>query len=186
MNITAVDETNRLFHIRNAVPEEYATELAHLDWNAIAWQRQPYQESWKRRMLDKDHPSLAKLNPLIEKSIFKLNRACGVKFMFASTTWWLDEPDFTVSIHTDGRLAAAIQLFWVMPSEEFGTTFYNSKDSADIRFQPKSVPNSGYIMLNLPDKDGIQPLQWHGMLNPVPADTIRVTSYTSFVTYENK
>jgi hypothetical protein len=79
-----------------------------------------------------------------------------------------------------------MQMFWVMPTEQHATQFYNSKRQHDIRFAPKSVTNTGYLMLNKSNTDGSQPLQWHGMLNPVPAGTIRVCSYTHFGDYDHK
>lgn len=186
MKITAIDSTNRIFHISNIVPTALLEKINCIDWESVAWTRQPYQETWPRRLLDSAHPVVEEANAFINNMIAQIGDACGVALKYASTGWWLDEPGFTVSIHTDGHLPAAMQLFWVMPTEGHATVFYNSKLSTDVRFAPKSIPNTGYIMLNMPNTDGSQPLQWHGMLNPVPAGTVRLCSYTTFGTYKNK
>ena len=79
-----------------------------------------------------------------------------------------------------------MQIFWVAPGKQYATQFYKSKNANDPITQLEFVPNTGYLMLNMLNEDGSQPLNWHGMLNKVPADTFRVTSYTTFGTYENK
>jgi hypothetical protein len=186
MNITAIDSTRRIFQIENILPLDLVEKINQVEWDLVAWTRQPYQESWPRRLLDPTHKVIAEVNEYISNNIVTIGDACGVDLKYASTGWWFDEPGFTVSIHTDGHLPASMQLFWVMPTEDHATIFYNSKNSTDVRFAPKSIPNTGYIMLNMPNEDGSQPLHWHGMLNPVPAGTIRLCSYTTFGTYENK
>jgi hypothetical protein len=186
MKITAVDSTRRIFQIDNILPANLVDKINSIDWENVEWTRQPYQETWPRRLLTPAHPVVTEVNTFINTTITEIGDACGVVLNYASTSWWLDEPGFTVNIHTDGHLPASMQLFWITPSEYHATVFYNSKNSADIRFAPKSIPNTGYIMLNLPNTDGSQPLHWHGMLNSVPAGTVRLCSYTTFGAYENK
>ena len=36
---------------------------------------------------------------------------------------------------------------------------------------------------NMPDTDGTQPLLWHGMTTPVPADQFRISSYSLLGVY---
>jgi hypothetical protein len=73
-----------------------------------------------------------------------------------------------------------MQVYWTVPSPDYGTGFYRYKTLDSVLYQFQSRPNSGYIMLNHLESDGSQPLQWHGMFNPVPEGTIRVSSYWSF------
>lgn len=187
MKITPIDETGRLFQVTDIVSAELLDDLQQLDWSTVPWTRQPMQESWPRRLLDPTHPLLDKVITCINDSLREVSDVCKINIGGIVTTgFWLDEPGFTVSIHTDGHLPGSMQLFWVMPTEQHGTTFYYSKRDSDVRFSPKSIPNTGYIMLNNLSEDGSQPLHWHGMLNPVPEGTVRVTSYTVISTYENK
>jgi hypothetical protein len=187
MKITPIDDTHRLFQVEEFVSPELLTELQHLDWSSIPWTKQPLQETWPRRLLDPTHPTLDKVVTWVNNSMKQLCDDCGIVVKeFVNTSFWLDEPGFTVSLHTDGQLPGSMQLFWVMPTLQHGTVFYNSNCSDDVRFAPSGVPNTGYIMLNNPNLDGSQPLHWHGMLQPVPAGTIRVTSYTVIRSYENK
>ena len=85
-----------------------------------------------------------------------------------------------MALHTDGHVPTAMQLYWTVPGTEFGTGFYHYKNLDAILYQFDSRPNSGYIMLNHLNPDGSQPLLWHAMLNPVPANTVRVSSYWRF------
>jgi hypothetical protein len=177
---------SRLFAITNALPEELTTPLDNLDWLSIPWIRQEGQQDWLRRRLDCADTPLANINEYIANNLQSIGDAVGVKFAYADTYWWIDEPGFTVGIHTDGHLPSSMQLFWIMPTEQHGTVFYNSKDPSDVKKAFSGVTNTGYLMLNGQDPDGFQPLQWHGMLTPVPDNTIRVCSYTIFGPYENK
>ena len=186
MIIQAVDCERRLFSVWDILPADLAKQVQELNWLNLSYGKQPGQETWSRRLVNSDTGLLKEVNEYYVSIIDQLGDACGVEFKYPSTGWWLDEPGFTVSVHTDGHLPCSMQIFWVMPTEEYGTKFYNDKGAKDVRFAPKGVPNTGYIMLNLPDNNGSQPLHWHGMLNPVPKDTIRVCSYTTFGTYENK
>ena len=187
MKITAIDDTRRLFRVEDIVSPELLAELEQLDWSNVPWTRQPMQEAWPRRLLEPTHPTLDKVITCINDALAQVCEVCNINIGGIVTTgFWLDEPGFTVSIHTDGHLPGSMQLFWVMPSKQHGTVFYNSKRPEDVRFAPESIPNTGYIMLNKLNEDGSQPLHWHGMLNPVPEGTVRVTSYTVISTYENK
>jgi hypothetical protein len=187
MKITPTDDTRRLFQVEDFVSPELLAELQQLDWTSIPWTRQPLQESWPRRLLDPTHPTLDKVVTCVNNAMKQLCEECRIEVKeFVNTSFWLDEPGFTVSLHTDGQLPGSMQLFWVMPTEQHGTVFYNSNRPEDVRFAPKGIPNTGYIMLNKLNEDGSQPLHWHGMLHPVPPGTIRVTSYTVIRDYENK
>lgn len=184
MIVTPVDGSFRLFHIREILCSTALKRLTSLDWSSIVWERPPQQESWKRRSLTDKHSVLADVNMQLRDLSGEIGERCGVEFSYPSTAWWLDEPGFTVDLHTDGHLPAAMQLCWLAPDAHYGTAFYT--DPRTLRHQFESVPNTGYIMLNQPNIDGSQPLQWHSMTNSVPSNTLRITSYTTFGAYNNK
>lgn len=189
MNFSPLNSTGRIFHVENIFPESLVDEVLNLNWDSLPWSRTKKQESWSRRSIHPDqHPSLQNVSTYIWDHLEEIEVACGVKFhiRYPSTLWWYDEPGFEVSLHTDGHLPSTMQLFWQAPSKEFATQFYSFKNINSPISNLEFVPNTGYLMLNMPNEDGSQPLHWHAMLNTVPENTIRITSYTTFGTYENK
>lgn len=183
MKITSIDNTNRLFLVENLLPPDLVNEVLTIDWQAVSWKRGYLQETWSRRQLD-NNPVMDNVNDYISNHKDYIGEACGVKFETPFTMWWYDEPGFDVGIHTDGHLPATMQMFWHAEDNKRGTVFYNSKNSSDIKQQFQFVPNTGYIMLNGLNKDGSQPLQWHGMLNRISQP--RITSYTVLGPYTVK
>jgi len=191
MKITPLDDANRLFAISEIFSEELVAELLALDWPNLPWHDSEGQEMWLRRSIITDfEPAIIKANAVIAELHSYIEHVCQVEFKYStnqgSTVWWYDEPGFDVPIHTDGELPATMQIFWTAPSTTLGTCFYNTKRQHDLKKAFDFVPNTGYIMLNGPNPDGSQPLQWHGMLNKVPPGTFRLTSYTTFGPYTGK
>jgi hypothetical protein len=187
MKLTSI--TNRLFLIEDLLPQELVEQVLAVDWENVPWQRGQAQETWPRRQLKYNSiPVLVKVNEYITSIVPAIGDAIGVEYEFPDTNWWVDEPGFTVDMHTDGHLPATMQLYWSMPnnSTDYGTAFYSSKRQLDLIKRFDSIPNSGYVMLNQLNEDGSQPLQWHNMPNPVPKGTLRVSSYTHFRGYKTK
>ena len=189
MQITPV--TDRLFQVVDLLPQELVNRILAKDWLAADWQKQDMQLDWLRRALTTDaDPALVEASDYITSLQTQIADLCNIKFDLpinrGNTVWWLDEPNFTVGMHTDGELRSTMQIYWVSPSDKLGTIFTNARDPHDPykRFVPEV--NTGYIMLNGPNPDGSQPLLWHGMLTPVPAGTFRVSSYTTFGPYTDK
>ena len=184
MIVEPVDDSQRLFSIIDVVPDELVTAITSLDWDTIPWRRGNGQETWSRRELIVDAiPALVEYNNLILESKAQLEDIAKVKFEgHPFTMWWYDEPSFTVSLHTDGHLPSSLQVFWESDGTDYGTAFYEYKDPETVNKQFEFIPNTGYMMLNGLDDDGSQPLQWHGMLNPVL--TRRICSYSQFGTYK--
>jgi hypothetical protein len=179
MKITNLDNERCLFKVTNLLADNEAADVLSLDWPTLPWSKGFGQESWPRKAIDMQHPDVAKVSTYISNRLDEINRQLGTDFKSCSGNWWLDEPGFTVGIHTDGELPATMQIYWVAPSSEFGTCFYNNK-LGDVKYHFKSEPNTGYIMLNRADKTGYRILQWHGMTNPVPPNTWRLSSYWYF------
>jgi hypothetical protein len=177
---TPVDDRGRLWAVEDLLPEDQAQELIHTDWASLAWSPSGGQESWPRRQVDWDDPTAQRLGSYISAQLPQINRALGTAFQQSGGHFWIDQPGFTVPLHTDGHVPNSMQMYWTMPGAEWGTGFYYYKNSAALMYQTVSQPNSGYIMLNHLAPDGSQPLLWHAMLNPVPEGTIRVSSYWRF------
>jgi hypothetical protein len=174
MLVTAVDSENNLFRVEHAVSAELADKVMATNWITLPWQRQEGQESWARRRIvdtaipwiDQWHRELGQQWPTIEQHLDRKLHP------YSGTAWWLDEPEFTCSMHTDGEMPGSMHLTWRGP----GTSFYWHKDPATLRYQTPEQPNAGYIMINQPDAAGYRRLLWHAMLTP--SDSYRITSYT--------
>ena len=177
---TVVDDRNRLWEVTDLLPKEQAEEIVATDWSTVATGLQPGQESWARGRVNWNDPQAQRYSSYINHWLPEINSALGTTFESMSGSFWIDRPGFTVDLHTDGHLSNAMHLYWTVPNDTLGTGFYRYKDPKSILYQFSSKPNSGYIMLNHLADDGSQPLLWHAMFNPVPKDTIRVSSYWLF------
>jgi hypothetical protein len=182
MKVTAVDQDQDLFVLDEVVDPILVRRLQQLDLRLISGVGNLPQEGWPRLNLDwKKQPLLRELDAQLRWARYELESLLSLRFSYCYTDYWLDHSGLTVPVHTDSIIASSLQLYWMGPAES-GTTFLNSKDPNDVRYQIKFQPNSGYLMLNLP-RDGMQPLQWHCMFAKVPADTLRLSSYTRLGAY---
>lgn len=177
---TAVDDRKRIWQVEDLVPNEQLHEFLQTPWQDLTWAPGLKQESWLRRQINWNDPTALKLAQYINDQLPVINAGLGTDFKQCGGHFWVDQPGFTVDLHTDGHMPNSMQLYWTVPGPDYGTGFYRYKQRDSLFYQFQSQPNSGYIMLNHSDPDGSQPLQWHAMFNPVPADTIRVSSYWSF------
>lgn len=177
---TPVDSTGRLWQVTDLLPPEQAQQFASTRWLELDHHVSNNQELWLRRQIDFNQPRVKPLNQMITQQLPAINQALATTFKRCAGFFWIDFPGFTCNMHTDGHLPNSMQLYWSVPGPDYGTGFYQYKRSDSLIYQFDSRPNSGYIMLNHANQDGSQPLQWHGMFRPVPAGSIRVSSYWQF------
>ena len=177
---TQCDDRGRLWSVEDLLPPEELADIMSTPWQDLAWSPAGGQESWPRRQVAWDDATAQRVGRYISAQLPQINLALGTQFTQAGGHFWIDQPGFTVSMHTDGHVPNAMQMYWIMPGPEWGTGFYRYKRRDSLMYQTISRPNTGYIMLNHLDADGSQPLLWHAMLNPVPKGTIRVSSYWRF------
>jgi len=190
MNLTQIDDHGRLYAVENLYPEELFQQLLSLDWNNLPYGAENGQETWARRSLKKYEIAVLKqASDYVATLVPELAERFGLNFEWdtnaGNTNWWLDEPGFWVPMHTDGELPMSMQIFIAGPAD-LGTAFYKHNSERYLLRQFEFVPNTGYLMLNHKNEDGSQPLLWHAMLTKVPADVLRVTSYTVFPKYSHK
>lgn len=171
---------NRLWQVNNLLAAEQVDDILTTDWMSLNWSTAENQEKWLRRQIQWNDPTAQRISCYINNQLDTINQAIGTNFTQAAGQFWVDQPGFTVSMHTDGHLANSLQMYWIAPGPEYGTGFYRYKNKESLLYQFESVCNTGYIMLNHLNEDGSQPLQWHGMFNPVPEGHIRVSSYWQF------
>jgi len=182
MQVTPVDQDNNLFAITDVFPQPLVDQIISTDWATLPWQRQEGQELWSRRRIDNAALSWGHEWDQICQQLWPIiGHAIGYKVQnYQGTAWWMDEPGFTCSMHTDGEMPGAMQMTWI-GAVNLGTAFYHYKRPDALRHQFEVLPNTGYVMINRPT-DGYRKLQWHAMLNPVPADQFRLSSYSWITT----
>ena len=180
MTIYPVDNELNLFRLEQVFEQDLVEKVLSTDWLNLPWQRQEGQERWARRRVDNTalpwidqwHNYMRQIWPSIEQQL-------GVAIHgYTDTAFWIDEPGFTCSLHTDGEMPGSLHLTWIGSAETHGTAFYWYKDINSLRYQVPMQPNAGYIMINEPSEDSYRKLLWHAMLTPVPENTFRLTSYT--------
>jgi hypothetical protein len=176
MQITPVDSENNLFRVENVVSAELSQQVQATDWTILPWTRQPGQEQWARRcIVDSAISWMSQWHEEMNSLWPSISDALGIAIApYCGTAFWLDEQGFTCGMHTDGELPGSLHMTWIGS----GTTFYWHNNPNTVRYQIPSQPNAGYIMTNVPDNNSYRKLQWHAMLNPVPKNTFRLTSYT--------
>ena len=183
MQITPVDQDNNLFFVKDVFPQSLVDQIISTDWLALPWSRQEGQESWARRRIENQAlPWNIEWDNYCEQRWPLIGRSIGFEILnYQGTAWWVDEPGFTCSMHTDGEMPGAMQMTWI-GSENLGTAFYHYKNANALRHQFTVSSNTGYIMINQPQPDGYRKLQWHAMLNSVPPSQFRVSSYSWITT----
>lgn len=180
MIIKPVDDELNLFRVEQAVDQQLVDKILSTNWLNMPWQRQEGQENWRRRRIDNSAlPWIAEWDSAMQKVWPNLEQQLGIPVHgYTGTAFWLDEPGFTCSMHTDGEMPGSLHLTWIGSKPTHGTAFYWYKDPNALRYQTPMQPNAGYIMINRRDENDYLKLLWHAMLTEVPADSFRITSYT--------
>ena len=197
VTVNQIPGSDRLYSVVDLITPEQLADIHSIDWLQLPTMPNTGQENLVQRCrIDRLHPDIVRINQYIHDAFVGINCALGTNFnQPVESAWWIDHAGFDINIHTDDpvRVTNALQLYWVMPGDNYGTTFYrdllpadypdqkNRRESAQVEVlhQFISRPNSGYLMLNHADNLGQKPSLWHGMLNPVPAGSFRVSSYNT-------
>lgn len=189
MSLKVTKVTDRLFQVENVFDEKIMQLVNSINWSSLPWQRGLGQESWNRRRIDANINEVKILSSMMVPFIEQINDTLNIDVDPKCVSWWLDEPGFTCGTHIDEFLPKTIQLYMICPNENVGTSFYNNvpRDESTVEWMSKieqstlikfkSIPNTGYVMLNYPETDGTTPLLWHNMNVPVPENSIRLSCY---------
>jgi hypothetical protein len=180
MQITPVDQDNNLFEIVDLVPQSLVDQITQTPWMSLQYKLEEGNRNLRRRVLNNQLSWINEWHNCVAQVWDIIKKETGSNYLnYSDTGFWIDMPTYTCPIHTDGELPGAIQMYWVGSNLDIGTTWYQYRDHPDkIRHAFKFVPNTGYIMINTPEANGYRKLQWHGMLNPVPDNSFRVSSYS--------
>lgn len=176
MQVAPLDQAKRLWAASDLLPTDLVAEIQAFDWSTAEHEPGNLRDRRQIRIIG----AVERFEKAMLELLPSINQRLGTGFRVMFGQWWLDLPNFSCDMHTDGHLPNAMQIYWLAPGPEYGTGFYNFKNRNSLKHQFLSVPNTGYIMLNHLEPDGSQPLQWHGMFNPLKADTIRLSSYHIF------
>jgi hypothetical protein len=176
MQITAVDNEHNLFRIADVFPQHIVDLVANQDWLELDWARQEGQEHWLRRRINSTTiPWISQWDSHLQSIWPDIQDQLGIEIKgYSGTAFWIDEPGFRCDLHTDGEMPGTLHLTW----RGTGTAFYWYKNSQTLRYQVPSAVNAGYIMINQPDSVPYRRLLWHAMLDTVPENTYRLTTYT--------
>lgn len=177
MSLQSVKNSQRLLAITQAVNPVYLERLNRIDWLSRDWRADDhwYADSTFRRRILNDRCDLMQAIDLdILKMIPDINRICGTQYFTAGPIWHLCESGFVCPMHTDGHKRNVMIIYWQTPGSEFGTTFYNTKETDDVFWEFPGEPNTGFFANYEPGDDGEWPQMWHASLQPVPANGYRL------------
>lgn len=172
MKVSGIDLDKRLYQLIDLLPQHQVDEILSVDWCRL--ECQPGNLRFRNRVIQ---DQIEYIDRHITKLLPGINQWLGTTFGRMHGQWWVDHPGFYCPLHTDGELPNSLQMYWITPGENYGTEFYYYKEANSLKHRFRSIVNTGYIMLNHPNEDGSQPLQWHAMMNVVPRGHIRVSSY---------
>ena len=185
MQIAPIDQDNNLFEIINLIPQSLVEKITQTPWLNLEYTLEDGHKKLRRRInKDRQLPWIDEFHACIDQAWETIVKHTGCDHLEylnldgSATGFWIDMPTYTCSIHTDGELPGAIQMYWIGASEDLGTTWYHYNDPITIRHSFEFKPNTGYIMINQQNPNGYRKLQWHGMLTPVPDNSFRVSSYS--------
>lgn len=186
MIITAVDDQQDLFLIEDILPIELINQIQQEQFWEYPWEKQEMQLDWARRKLISNGTLLEKIDIEYNRLLDQIAQATNIEFTnkFCWSAFWLDYKGYTCDIHEDGAERnysplMAMQIYLTESDDELGTVWYKDSQGTTIRYQFPYKINTGYLMLNRPG-------QWHGMLNQVPKDHLRLSSYTYFGQFNHK
>lgn len=177
-NISAVDNSSRLYHISQAVPLRLLDEMQQVDWLSRPNARDDHLP--QRYRLTQHLDIQWHVDNAVSDLLQPLNVVAGTSYSRAIATWHLCLPGSRCPIHTDGQKPNVLILYWHTPGAAYGTTFYHSNDINDVWWNCPGTPNTGFFANYSRLRRLGRPWQgmWHASPNPVPAGTYRlVTQY---------
>lgn len=178
--IESVHGSKRLLAITRAVEPRFVKDINRIDWLSRAWEPEDeyYRNpTFRRRILEPCDLTRA-IDESVQQLVPEINRLCNQTYRQADGQWQICEPDYLCPMHTDGHKPNVMIIYWQTPGPEFGTTFYNSTDPADVFHEFPGMPNTGFFANYKPRIGRPWPEMWHASLIPVPINSYRlITQY---------
>lgn len=188
MKITAVDDRLDLFLVEDILPEDLLELVTKEKFYNYPWDSQEMQADFnRRRLLVQDTSILNQVDQVYNSCLSMIEQHLRISFHDKRcwSSFWLDFQGFHCPVHLDGaernltpKLAMQVYLSESAESQ-LGTVFYHDNQGKNVRYSVPYRMNTGYIMINGPE-------QWHGMLNEIPSDHWRLSSYTYFMNFDHK
>lgn len=179
--IEPIQGSRRLFSVQLALEPEYIKRLNQVDWLSRPYEMDDHSkqsDTFRRRILTECLDVQEMIDLEIQKLVPLINEMAGTNYTSAGSTWQICEPNFVCPMHTDGHKPNVMIIYWQTPGPEFGTTFYNSTDPADVFHEFPGIPNTGFFANYKPRIGRPWPEMWHASLIPVPANGYRlITQY---------
>ena len=113
--IIPVDDRARLWSVQDLLPPDELADIMATDWSSLAWSPSGGQETWARRQVNWDDATAQRFGQYINAQLPEINRALGTEFRQCRGHFWIDQPGFTVPLHTDGHVPNAMQIYWIVP-----------------------------------------------------------------------
>jgi len=165
MDIETIDGFDNIFLIKNVYNLSLLNEFLQEDFDSYPQEKNlnvngryrcygfPPSSKWQDLLHSVDYSNVIKLGYIHDQS----------------STFWIDDPQFTMGYHIDnGNFVAAMQVY-LTSNENGGTTFINNNK---IKFTIPYTKNCGYI--SFANKHKLQ----HGVVNPM--NEKRYSIYTCF------
>jgi len=178
MIISAIDNRNDLFAIKNIIPNNLIEALSNEDITDYTLERQPMQEDFCRYRVCYDQDTV--IGKIVDSILWipnfwspnsyslleKINKIIGSNFSHIDASVWYDYEGFKMEKHIDNpSIKSAMQIYLDQGNINLGTTFYfvDDKDieikddiqqwhlknyNLNKRHNFKYIPNTGYLMLN--------------------------------------
>lgn len=176
MQIVPVNQSNRLFSISHAISQETLDKINSIDWLAHPYKKDDHwvaDSVFRRRVLDKSDLQHT-VDLTMQTVIGTINNLCKSDYKIALSSWYLCEPGFQCDMHTDGQKPNVLIMYWITPGQQYGTTFYNSRNWNDIHHEFYGIPNTGFFANYEPEPGSPWPEMWHAAMLPVPPNTYRL------------
>ena len=170
MHIEPVDKGNDLFIVSNVIQQQTLSGLLDIDLNTYKHHGAYMQEDSLRRELeivaeDVFHQIKLDINSQQNKDAF--SEVLKYQVQDIGVDFWWDTPGYTIDIHNDQEWIDRVLQIYLWPNDiNLGTVFYENNT---VRYAVPYVANTGYLMINKGQR--------HGMTNPVPNNTIRLSAH---------
>jgi hypothetical protein len=187
MKITPIDNVPDLFLIEDILPTSLIEEISLEKLWKYNWEEQQMQTGWNRRkLLPNDQSPLSHIDNYYNQALDNIEKHVAITFEHKAcwSSFWMDYEGFNCAVHEDGaernyNPLMAMQIYLLDGDTELGTVFYHDSQGQHVRYAFAYKPNTGYLMLNHPG-------QWHGMTKTLPANKLRLSSYTYFGKFNHK
>jgi hypothetical protein len=175
MSVTQINP--RLFAVKDVVDSDTITALHSINWLDQPYVRDPHYDedhNFRRRILTQTCTIQLQVEHGITDIVKELAAKIGINYFDHGTTWYLCESGYQCPMHTDGQKPNVLILYWISSDENYGTTFYHSRDYNDIMHRFPSVPNTGVFANYEPESEQDWAGLWHAANNPVPEGSYRL------------